>query len=275
MKILVTGGAGFIGTHLVNKLREKNEVTVIDRKTGVDILTSDLSSYFDVDYVFHLAANSDISIGNSHLELHDTFLTTKRVLEWCIARNVKGIVFASSSAVYGSSYLKVSESFGPCLPLSYYGAAKLASEAFIASYCRLSGMKSWILRFPNVVGSYATHGVIYDLLRKDKNPLKVLGRGNQLKPYMHVSELIDAILYVWKNTDALCNVYNIGPIGRTYVREIAEMISDNIEYSGNTWEGDCEQYEFDISKLTTMGWSPRMTSTEAVKLAIEECKKEL
>ena len=281
MNILVSGGAGFIGSHLVKKLSESHVVTVIDRKTGFNILTDDLYTLFEYgkfNVVFHLAANSDISTGDPAIEYADTFKTTMALLGVCRQYKVMEFIFASSSAVYGDSFYSLNET-SPYKPISHYGAAKMASEAFIYSYARRFNIKSWICRFPNVVGSNATHGVIFDLLRKNKlNPerLEVLGNGHQLKPYIHVSELIDAILYVWTSSRAWVNDYNIAPKGFTTVREIAEMITDNeIVYTGESWPGDCQKYEFDTHKLSRLGWNPRMTSTEAVKLAIDELKKEL
>jgi UDP-glucose 4-epimerase len=282
-KVLVTGSAGFIAYHLIKKLKDDYEVIEIDRKTGHDILDyealTDIFSNHKFEAVFHLAANSDISTGNPKVDFNDTFLTTLQLLDKCREHHIPRFMFFSSSAIYGESFTSFSESSGPLKPISHYGAAKLASEAFICSYAKNYGIKGFICRLPNVVGSHATHGVILDLLRKykqDPDNLVVLGSGRQFKPYIHISELIDAVMYIWKYADAWINIYNIAPIGRTSVRTIAEMIiSGQITYTGESWVGDCEMYEFDTNSLTRIGWSPKMTSDQACKLAIEEIKKEL
>lgn len=285
MNILVSGGAGFIGSHLVKKLSENHKVTVLDRKIdGIDIgncfgiYLADLFKKCKFDVVYHLAANSDISSGYPGLDFRDTLKTTVVLLEFCKEYKIREFVFASSSAVYGPSFNDLHED-SPCNPISHYGAAKLASEGYIKSYSHQYGIKAWIIRFPNVVGSNATHGVILDLLRRHKeNPelLKVLGTGDQCKPFMHVSELIDAIIYIYDHVKAWVNTYNVAPIGTTSVREIAEMISDNIEYTGGkSWNGDVVKYTFNTDRLSRIGWNPRITSTEAVKLAIEEIRKEI
>jgi UDP-glucose 4-epimerase len=283
MNILVTGGSGFIGSHLVKKLNENNTVFIADTKNNNKIGGLNYKYILQdnkIDAVFHLAANSDISTGNPKIEYENTFKTTIILLNDCVKYGINQFIFASSSAIYGETYKPITENYGLLLPISHYGAAKLASESFICSYAKAYNIKSWILRFPNVVGSNATHGVILDLLKKNKanpNLLQVLGNGDQLKPYIHVSELIDAILFIWRNVKEWVNIYNISSIGRTTVKEIVEMITTgNIQYlGGKAWIGDCEKYEYDTTKLKKLGWSPKMTSTESVKLAIEEIKKEI
>jgi UDP-glucose 4-epimerase len=194
MKALITGGAGFIGSHLADKLLEKGyEITVFDNlslgrldniKEAMgnknfkfiegDILDKD--KFFEVfkkenfDVVFHMAANSDIakSLTNPDIDFNNTLSTTYNTLLAMKEFGVKKIVFASTSAIYGETGVKVTENFGPLFPVSHYGASKLASEAYISSFCENYGMQAWITRFPNVVGERSTHGVIRDFIQKLK-----------------------------------------------------------------------------------------------------------
>jgi UDP-glucose 4-epimerase len=301
-KILVTGAAGFIGSHLCEKLVENYEVLGIDNLSlgnlknigsfldnknfqffEIDILNRDMIEptfrFYHYDTIFHLAANSDISKGDPRIDIDNTFNTTLVLLEQCRKHNIKEFVFASSSAIYGETEQLLTEDFGPLNPVSHYGAAKLASEAFVNSYCTNYGIKSWICRFPNVCGERATHGVILDFMEKiRKNPLQldVLGDGNQIKPYIYVKELVDAMLFIWENAGEMLNIYNIGVNTRTTVREIAEMVVEEMgkyilihyEFKDRGWMGDVPQFNFSTKKLKTLGWSPLLTSNEAVATAI-------
>lgn len=283
--ILITGSEGFIGSHLMQRIEC---ISVgIDRKNGFEILDNEklteLFNEYEFDTVFHFAANSDISTGDPAIELRDTFQTTIALLEQCRKHNVKQFIFASSSAIYGNTSDLIMENYGPLKPISHYGAAKLASEAFIHSYAEQYGIQAFILRFPNVVGDNATHGVVLDLIKKlIANPirLEVLGTGEQLKPYIHVDELIDAILFVWKHAKELVNVYNISGVGRSSVKEIAEMIVEHsgynaeIVYTGKSWPGDCPEYKFNIQKLIHLGWMPKINSNLAISKAIESLWKQ-
>ena len=253
MNILITGGAGFIGSHLSdallseghsviafdNLLRGKLEnITVAQQHPNFkfikgDILNKnelfDIFSKHNINTVFHMAANSDIasSHANPDVDFENTLKTTYNVLLAMKAFGVKNILFASTSAIYGDTKVKVSETYGPLLPISHYGASKLASEGYISSFCENYGIKAWITRFPNVVGERATHGVIYDFINKLKtNPyeLEVLGDGSQIKPYLYVKDLVEAMLLIWCNTNEQINYFNLGVESRTSVKEIAEMV---------------------------------------------------
>lgn len=289
MNILVSGGAGFIGYHLIKKLKKNNHVFSIDRK-GTNIVKGIHYYRYNIqdstvekiiknekpDCIFHLAANSDISKNDYLIDIRDTLHTTQLLLSICYELNIKQFIFASSSAIYGESNNLLDEDSGPLLPISYYGAAKLASEAFISAFSFRNNIQSWICRFPNVVGSCATHGVIYDFVNKLKTDkvLNVLGNGNQRKPYLHVSELINAMLFIWQNSHDQVNVFNIGPEDTISVKEIAEMVTQGeIKYtdSDRGWPGDCPFFEYDTTKLKNLGWYPKLTSREAVQLAIKEC----
>lgn len=291
MNVLVTGGAGFIGYHLAGELMKQHNVVVIDKRDK-NIHDNIRYHFFDIaenpsrvddifshgiDVVFHLAANSDISTGDPQIEYKDTFLTTMVILDACRAHGVKQFIFSSSSAIYGNADNLIMEDYGPLLPISHYGSAKLASEAFISSYAHLYGIKCWVCRFPNVVGDRATHGVIHDLIRLfNEGEYTVLGTGEQRKPYMHVDELIDAMLYIWNNSCDNLNVFNIGGECTTSVKEIAEMITDHeITYTGRSWDGDVQNYKYNTQKLRHLGWGPQINSNAAVKKAILQLKEEL
>jgi UDP-glucose 4-epimerase len=309
MNILITGGAGFIGSHLCDALLSdnKNHVTVIDNlslgKVGnIEHLINNnrfvfihddifnekgLSELFETskfEIVFHLAANSDIAISHSRpdTDLNSTFLTTYKVLEMMRTHGVKKIVFASTSAIYGNPYgQKLSENFGPLLPVSHYGACKLASEAIISSFGENYGIQAWIVRFPNVVGERATHGAIFDFINKaNANPvfLEVLGDGEQNKPYVYVKDLVDAILFIQSNTENRINLYNVGVDSRTKVKEIARIVleetglSREIRFTGGStgWVGDVPEFEYDLDKIHKLGWRAKYSSTEAVQEAVRQ-----
>jgi len=197
---------------------------------------------------------------------------------------VRRLFFASTSAIFGEANAVLHEDFGPLAPISFYGASKLAAEAYISTYAHLFGITAVVLRFPNVVGERATHGVIFDFLRKlTNNPreLEVLGDGNQTKPYLYVADLIDAILLACEKSSGALAVYHAAGIGETSVREIAEIVlaatgrSDaRIRYTGGDrgWPGDVPKFRYDISRLQALGWRPQRHSTDAVRHAVERIK---
>jgi UDP-glucose 4-epimerase len=298
MKILITGCAGFIGSHLAEKLLEDHKVVGVDnfllgkreniahlyKNPNFTFHETDILDYINFesifrihsfDCIFHLAANSDISNADAKGDFRNTLSTTLAVLEKMHARDIKEIIFASSGSVYGETKKKVSEhNYG--LPISHYAAAKVSSEAWIESYSVMYGIKSWICRLPNVIGERMTHGAIYDFNKQIKsgvNELKVLGDGNQTKPYMYVKDVCNAMIFVWQNSKEHINVYNISTKGQTSVREIAEIITDLPKvYSGGDrgWNGDSPYYNADFTRLTELGFKAKMNSTQAVKYTISK-----
>lgn len=305
MKILVTGGAGFIGSHLCDALLARNhQVTAIDdlslgsikniahlKNVGnfsfVESDLLDLPSLRQLfeensfDMVFHLAANSDIQKGgmDPEVDYNLTFKTTYRVLQCMKEYGLKKLFFSSTSAIYGETSEVLKENYGPLQPVSNYGASKLASEAFISAFSASYEIQTWITRFPNVVGERFTHGVIYDFinrLRDEPTVLRVLGNGEQYKPYLYVKDLVQGILFVCENTSEKFNVYNLGPETRTKVKEIARMVIDEMDlrseiiYSGGDrgWVGDVPEFRYDLKKIHDLGWHAAHTSNDAVKLAI-------
>jgi UDP-glucose 4-epimerase len=304
MKTLVVGGAGFIGKNLVRRLLDKNEnVIAIDKlEFGSESITTDPNFQFklvdindsalvntvleqeDISEVWHLAANADIPAGvqNIDVDLEDTFMSTVSVLKLMKAKNIRRLYFASSSAIYGDCDTRLSENFGPLFPISNYGAMKLSSEALISASLESFLEKVCIYRFPNVVGTPATHGVLFDFVNKLKhNPrvLQVLGNGTQTKAYMHVEELIDAMMYINKNTENGLNYFNIGANDDGIcVKDIAELTvgaispQATIEYenSDRGWVGDVPRFTYSVEKLRALGWSPNLSSRDAVIRAISE-----
>lgn len=306
-KILVTGGAGFIGSHLCKFLlnkghdvfavdnlslgRYENIASLVDNPAfqfeKIDILDeSSFANIFkghNIKTIFHLAANSDIAQShlNPSVDLNNTFLTTMAVLENARINNICEIIFASTSAIYGETSDLITENYGPLNPVSHYGAAKLASEAFLCSYATNYNIKIWIARFPNVIGEHATHGVIYDFINKLRNnskELKVLGNGEQNKPYLYIKELIEALCFIWEHSKDSVNIFNIGVNSQTKVKKIAEMVISEmglnavIKFTGGDrgWIGDVPEFRYDTTKLNKLGWQPKMTSNEAVRTAIKQ-----
>ncbi len=243
---------------------------------------------FPVTTVWHLAANSDIGAGvaDANVDLRDTFLTTFNLLLAMRETGIQRLAFSSTSAVYGVHDTILEETTGPLFPISNYGAMKLASEALISAAVESFLERAWIFRFPNVIGPRATHGIIFDLFTKlSKNPpdLEVLGDGMQQKPYLHVFELLDAMLLICERAPDALNWYNIGPPdeGAT-VRKIAEAVRREaapdkpIRFTGGSkgWVGDVPRFRYSIEKLKKLGWSPRLTSAEAVEKAVAEIHSE-
>lgn len=310
--ILVTGGAGFIGSHLIDRLLdERNRVVAIDnlslgKKSNIshhfndeaftfiegDILDAPLlDSLFEqtaFDIIFHLAANSDIarSHADPSVDLNMTFMTTYRVVDAMRRFGVKKLMFASTSAIYGNARgLEVTETYGPLLPTSHYGACKLASEGIIASFCENYGIQAFIARFPNVCGERTTHGVLHDFIKKLKhNPeeLEVLGNGQQAKPYLYVKDLVDAILFMVAHSKEQVNFYNLGVADNTSVSLIAEMtinsmgLNAKIRYTGGErgWVGDVPRFRYNLDKIHNLGWRASLSSDEAVQKAIDYILKE-
>ena len=304
MSILVVGGAGFIGSVLVNEMLLSNEdIVVIDKLSlgSADYINTNKVEFHQldinnvnqvldilqdkkIDEVWHLAANSDIPAGveNMDVDLNDTFMSTVSILKIMKKIHCKRLYFSSSSAVYGVNKNKLHEDIGPLLPISNYGASKLSSEAIISASLESFLDKVCIYRFPNVVGVPATHGVILDFvnkLKRDPAKLEVLGDGTQQKTYLHVSELVDAMLFINDNTHGGMNYYNIGAMDDgVYVKQIAEettkVVSSNavINYqsSDRGWVGDVPRFYYTVDKLRNLGWSPKMSSLEAIQRAVRE-----
>jgi UDP-glucose 4-epimerase len=305
MRVLVTGGAGFVGSRAVLRLLKLgHEVCAVDdlslgreenlagadrlgsfELVKMDICGDQLSSLlerFRPDRIFHLAANSDISKGTREprTDLERTFLTTYQVLDGMRRTGVRELVFASTSAIYGDVPGDLSESHGPLEPISLYGAAKLSAEAYIHAFVRLFGLSCWIFRFPNVVGPNLTHGAIFDFVKRlsqSRTNLVVMGDGTQTKPYLDVDDLLDAIMLALERPAQPVETYNVAGEGATSVREIAEMVRGALELPGAVieygkesrgWPGDVPRFSYDTAKIRALGWKSTRTSNEAVHASI-------
>lgn len=300
----VTGGAGFIGSHLIDRLlADGGAVTAYDnlvsgteanlgqalanerfRFVRGDLLNSEKlqSAMSGCDVVWHLGANTDIPGGNrvTDLDLKNCTVSTRNVLEAMRANGIDRMAFASSACVYGDAPpQRLAESFGPLHPINLYGAGKLACEGLISAYCHLFGMRAWMFRFANVVGARMSHGVIFDFIRKlrdDPMVLEILGDGNQEKPYFLVEDCIEGMLCAFRNSNGQYDVFNLGCESSTKVTQIARIVGQEMgltdvrfAYAGGRrgWAGDVPVIHFNIEKMKALGWRPRYSSDEAVREA--------
>ena len=312
MRHLITGAAGFIGSQLADALlSDGDHVAGVDdfylgkpahlaaargnpRFSFVEADISDvvaatrafqaLAGDAPPDLIWHLAANSDIAAGvaDPSIDFRRTLQTTFATIEAAKAIGARAIAFASTSAVYGETDKLLTEDVGPLLPISNYGAAKLASEALLSAAAESSLDRLWIFRFPNVIGPRATHGALYDFAGRlvGRPPsLRVLGDGTQTKPYLHVSELIAAMRFIVANARERRNVFNIGPqtagsrvsfLAETMIARMAP--GTPIAYSGGDrgWVGDVPRFAYSIEKLARLGWRPKLSSDDAVRRAADE-----
>lgn len=311
-RVFATGGAGFIGSHLLDKLMARmNHVTVYDnlssgsedfidhhwgnprfRFVKADLLDADQleDRIRNHDIVFHLAANPDAAQGmvNTRLDLELNTIATYNVLEAMRKGDVEGIAFSSSGTVYGNwQDLVLEESHGPLFPISLYGASKLACEGLISAFSHLFGIQAWIFRFGNVVGPRPTHGVIYDLLnklKKNSSTLEVLGDGNQTKPYVYVDDCVDGMIFGVEKAHDKLNLFNLAVSTNTSVKGIVKVILEKtghsettVKYTGGKsgWLGDVPTICLDSRKIQRLGWKPRYTSHEAVAKTVDDIIKQM
>ncbi|MDP3105776.1 MAG: NAD-dependent epimerase/dehydratase family protein [Candidatus Methanoperedens sp.] len=304
-KIIVTGGAGFIGSHLIDRLLLRgDEVIVIDNLSSgrMDFLKEHVENpdfkfirldlldleelkknVKDADAVFHLAANPDVRLGVSDTRVHleQNIIATYNLLEAMRINKIKNILFTSTSTVYGEALLiPTPEEYGPLVPISLYGASKLACEALITSYCSTFDMNSWLFRFANIVGPRGTHGIIVDFmnkLRKNPGSLEILGDGKQRKSYLHVYDCIEAILFAMENSNEMVNIFNIGSVDTISATEIGRIVVEEMgledmefKYTGGSrgWKGDVPKMMLSIDKIRSLGWKPVSNSEKSVRDAV-------
>ncbi len=309
---IVTGGAGFIGSHITEKLISMGEsVTVIDNFSSgskqnlercennklLNLIKADLNTdqikFDDIKNVFHLAAYPEVSTGfeNPGLAYKENIENTFKLLESIRKSNVENLVFASSSVVYGEpEKIPTPESYGPLLPISAYGGSKLACEGLISSYCNNYGIRCSIVRFANVIGSRSNHGVIWDFtqkLLKNIKKLEILGDGTQSKSYIHVNDCIDGILMSLEKSKKNIDVFNIGNNDSVDVLTIAKVVCnslslENVKFittggtsDGRGWVGDVKHMLLDASKMKNLGWTPKLSSLEAVEFASKEILQDI
>lgn len=310
MKVLVAGGAGFIGSNLTEALLEKgyqvacidnmslgnmNNLNSVMKQSSFTFYEGDicdrefLTDVFErekPEYVFHLAANSDIqaSAKNPYVEYRNTYSTTFHLLSGMREHGVRRLFFASTSAVYGDKPGVMLDENTPNLePISYYGAAKLGSEALISAFSYMNDFKALVFRFPNVIGPHLTHGVIFDFIRKlksDSENLEILGDGNQTKPYIYVTDLVEAIMRFMNEIEAAkepVTLYNIGVNTATSVKRIADIICEEMKlehvayrFTGGNggWKGDVPRFTYCLDKVHHAGWVAEYESDDAVRRTV-------
>ncbi len=310
MQSFVVGGAGFIGSHLIDRLVERGEVTAYDNMSvgkreflganlesgrvklvvgdalDLELLTRSMAGH---DVVFHLAANPEARWGleRTRLDLEQGTIATYNALEAARLNGITRFVFSSSGTVYGNTAEACAEPDTRLLPISLYGASKLAGEALISAYVECFSFHGTIVRFGNVVGPRGTHGAILDFCKKLKSHpeyLDVLGDGKQAKPYLHVTDCTAGVLYCHDNATEKLGIYNLAPPDWTSVRRIAELCvarSPNpkarVEYGGGTqgWPGDVPLSRIKPDKLAALGFKVRFTSDQAVDQAVAEVAREV
>lgn len=312
-RCFVSGGAGFIGTNLTARLLDAGaaEVTLYDdfstgrrahvaryaddpRVRVVEGKIEDEAALADAlrghDIVFHLASNADIAraVREPDIDFRLGTLLTQRVLEAMRVTGVSSIVFTSGSGVYGDvEPVPTPEDYARMVPISTYGASKLASESLISAYSYMFGMRGLVFRMANVVGRFQTHGVAYDFLRRlaaDPSRLLILGDGRQTKPYVHVDDVIDAYLSVESAHASGYARYNLGTEDGVSVREIADLCVEALglrdvpyEFTGGSrgWKGDVPVYRLDCARIRATGWRPRRESREALAASIAAMREDL
>jgi UDP-glucose 4-epimerase len=305
-RAFIAGGAGFIGSQVVRELlRDDHEVVVFDNMasgdlahlegllddTRLQVIEDDLQHLDRVveamrgtDHVYLFAANPDIAaaVDDPAIDFWQGTYLTQNVLEAMRVNEVPRITYASGSGVYGDrGEQEVDEDFGPLVPVSTYGASKLGCEALIAAYVHMFGIHAVAFRFANVVGTGQTHGVTYDFVRRlmdDPTRLRILGDGNQSKSYIHVSDVVAAMLTLTDQGWDGFQVFNAGTGEHVTVTEIARLVCERMglpdvhfEYTGGSrgWKGDVPVVRFRSDKLAALGWRCLLSSADALRDSID------
>jgi len=309
---LVTGGAGFIGSHFVDRLlSEGYRVRIIDNfssgrleniphrrgNPNVEVVVGDLKNKEDslkttkdVNVVFHYAANPEVRVSTTNPEIHfsENVVATFNLLEAIRKNDVEEMVFASSSSVYGEPKIPVPED-APIRPMSVYGASKASCDALIHAYSSLYCIKAVVLRYANIIGPRLRHAVVYDFmikLLKNSKELEILGDGTQVRSYMYIDDAVEATLVAWKASKVNCEVFNVGSEDWITVKEVADVVTktlnlDNVKYvykpvlRGVGWPGDVKRIALAIDKIRNYGFRPSLTSKEAVRKTVSALKNEL
>jgi len=310
MDHFVTGGAGFIGSWVVDRLAPRNKVTVYDNlSTGreeflqhhigkknfrfvkadlldVETLLKEMKGH---DSVWHMAANPDIRLGtrSTMVDLEQNTIATYNVLECARRSDIRSVVFSSTSTVYGrAKTVPTPEDYGPLMPISLYGASKLACEGLVSAYSELYGIRAHIFRFANIIGHRSTHGILYDLVHKlneDPKRLEVLGDGKQRKSYLLVEECVDAMVYGFRHAKDQLNYFNLGAEDQVAVKRIVDILVEEtglegvkVRYTGGEsgWKGDVPRFLLSTKKMAKLGWKAKHTSEEAIREAAHIAVKE-
>ena len=308
-KILVTGGAGFIGSHLVDKLIANNSIVVFDNLSSGNLknlehlennknfsfIKGDLLKPEDIEKslkgiskVYHIAANPEVRIGEVDTRTHfeQNIVASYNLLEAMRKDNVKNIIFTSTSTVYGDAKIIPTPEEYPTTPISTYGASKLAAEGLISSFCHTFGMKGVVFRLANIIGRRSDHGVIIDFIKKLKNnpkELEILGDGTQNKSYIYIDDCIDGILFAEEKSIDNFDIFNLGSEDRITVKELAGIVVKGLGlkdvkynftggYEGRGWRGDVKFFQLSIEKIKKLGWRPKYNSRESVEKTVNDLK---
>ena len=312
---VITGGAGFIGSYIAEKLVENGTDTkVIDNlvtgkkenlskcfdQDNFSFLEYDLGNLDgiedhlgDADILFHFAADPEVRTGYSKPEdsFEQNIVNTFNLLQKIKQSKIKKIVFASSSSVYGDAkIIPTNEEYGPLSPISHYGASKLACEAMVSSFCHNYNIEGVILRPANVIGLRGRHGLIWDLVHKlkiNQDELELLGDGKQTKSFIHISDAIDGIFFSLNNLQDKVEVFNLGSEDSVEIMDVAKIVCKNMGLNeikinltggvddGRGWKGDIKIAHLDITKLKNSGWIPKLSSINAADITSREIIKEV
>ena len=312
---VITGGAGFIGSYIAEKLVENGTDTkVIDNlvtgkkenlskcfdQDNFSFLEYDLGNLDgiedhlgDADILFHFAADPEVRTGYSKPEdsFEQNIVNTFNLLQKIKQSKIKKIVFASSSSVYGDAkIIPTNEEYGPLSPISHYGASKLACEAMVSSFCHNYNIEGVILRPANVIGLRGRHGLIWDLVHKlkiNQDELELLGDGKQTKSFIHISDAIDGIFFSLNNLQDKVEVFNLGSEDSVEIMDVAKIVCKNMGLNeikinltggvddGRGWKGDIRIAHLDITKLKNSGWTPKLSSINAADITSHEIIKEV
>ena len=302
--VLITGGAGLVGSHLAEAILEAGgtvrvaddlskgdrsrvpeaatfvEADVSDPDAVAEVVTADL------DAVCHLAAYTDTNYEDDRELFETNTAMTHLLLEQMREVGVDQFMFTSSSTVYGEAPRPTPEDHAPLEPISVYGSAKLADEALISTYAHSYGIQSWVVRFANIVGPYQRGNVVPGFIEKldaDPTELEILGDGRQEKSYMHVTDCVDAMAHVVAHSDEPYSVFNLGTETTTAVTTIADIVADELgveptyQFTGGDrgWTGDVPKMRLSIEKLTALGWEPSCSSDTAVRRGAQALIEEI
>ncbi|MDS0261460.1 NAD-dependent epimerase/dehydratase family protein [Haloarcula sp. S1CR25-12] len=297
-RILITGGAGLIGSQLAKRLADANEIRIVDDLSNgiadslpdeVEVVEGDITDESvvadvvteDVDAVFHLAADKYVNTDRPREQMEVNETMTYNLLERMDEVGVDNILFTSSSTVYGEAPRPTPEDYAPLEPISVYGVTKLAEEGLLSVYAHSHDFTVWNFRFANIVGPRYGAGVIPDFVYKltqDPESLTILGDGRQEKSYMHVDDCVDAMCHVVEHATGSMNTFNLGTRTTTSVTRIADIVSEEMdvdpeyEYTGGDrgWTGDVPKMRLSIEKLAALGWEPSLSSDESVRQGVRD-----